>query len=115
MKIPGPDRGSCIEEFTTWMKENGAEIDGIEIAQFPGFEYGIKAEKNFAQGDLLLAVPRKVMLTTENVGDSLLGVFIMSTSVTGWTIITESVGYVTWETKMIDLKGCKSELLVFET
>ncbi|XP_023727954.1 actin-histidine N-methyltransferase isoform X3 [Cryptotermes secundus] len=72
MKIPISDRDTRIEEFINWMKENGAEIDGIKIAQFPGYGYGIKAEKNFAQGDLLIAVPRKVMLTTENVGDSLL-------------------------------------------
>jgi histone-lysine N-methyltransferase SETD3 len=73
MKIPLADRGAYIEEFTTWMKENGAEISGVKIDQFPGYEYGIKAEKNFVQGDLLIAVPRKLMLTTENAGDSLLG------------------------------------------
>jgi hypothetical protein len=77
MKIPVSDRDTCIEEFTNWMKENGAEIDGIKIAQFPDYGYGIKAEKNFAQGDMLIAVPRKVMLTTENVGDSLLGTFVV--------------------------------------
>ncbi|XP_069688824.1 actin-histidine N-methyltransferase [Periplaneta americana] len=73
MKIPVGDRSACIDEFIAWMKENGAEIDGLKIAQFPGYEYGIKAEKNFTQGDLLIAVPRKVMLTTETVGESLLG------------------------------------------
>jgi histone-lysine N-methyltransferase SETD3 len=77
MKILVADRGACIEEFTTWMKENGAEIDGIKITQFPGYEYGIKAERNVAQGDLLIAVPRKVMLTTENIEESLLGAFVM--------------------------------------
>lgn len=76
MKIPVSDRDTRIEEFIKWMKENGAEIDGIKIAQFPGYGYGIKAEKNFTQGDLLISVPRKVMLTTENVGDSLLGPLI---------------------------------------
>lgn len=76
MRILVADRGTRIEEFETWMKENGAEIDGIEIAQFPNYEYGIKANKNFSQGDLLIAVPRKVMLTAENVEGSLLGVFV---------------------------------------
>ncbi|GFG32224.1 hypothetical protein Cfor_02037 [Coptotermes formosanus] len=72
MKIPVADRRAYIEEFTTWMKVYGAEIDGVKISHFPGYGYGIEAEKNFAQGDLLLAVPRKVMLTTENIQDSLL-------------------------------------------
>jgi hypothetical protein len=115
MRIPVADRGTGIEEFITWMKENGAEIGSIEIAQFPGYDYGIKAEKNFAQGDLLIAVPRKVMLTTEIVGESLLGVFMISTLVPGWTVVTESVGYVTWEIKILDLKGYKSKLFAFET
>jgi hypothetical protein len=77
MKIPVSDRDTRIEEFVKWMKENGAEIDGIKIAQFSGYGYGNKAETNIAQGDLLIAVPRKVKLTTENVGDSLLGMFMV--------------------------------------
>jgi hypothetical protein len=77
MKIPVADRSAYIEEFTTWMKANGAEFDGVKITWFPGYGFGIEAEKNFAQGDLLIAVPRKVMLTTENIEDSLLGMFVM--------------------------------------
>jgi hypothetical protein len=77
MKIPVSSRDTRIEEFIKWMKENGAEIEGIKIAQFEGYGYGIKAEKNFSHGDLLIAVPRKLMLTTENVEDSLLGMFMV--------------------------------------
>jgi hypothetical protein len=77
MRIPVSDRGTRIEEFMTWMKENGAEMEGIQIAQFPGYGCGIKAETNFSQGDLLIAVPRKVMLTAENVEESLLVMFVV--------------------------------------
>ena len=77
MKIPVANRDAYFEEFTTWMKANGAEFDGVKIKLFEGYGYGIEAEKNFAQGDLLIAVPRKVMLTTENIEDSLLGMFLM--------------------------------------
>jgi hypothetical protein len=77
MKILGVDRSAYIEEFTTWMKANGAVIDGVKISHFPGYGYGIEAEKNFARGDLLIAVPRKVMLCTENIEDSLLGMLEM--------------------------------------
>jgi len=77
MKIPVADRNAYFEEFTTWMKANGAEINGVKITWFEEYGYGIEAEKNFAQGDLLIAVPRKVMLTTENIGDSLLGILFM--------------------------------------
>jgi len=77
MKIPVADRNAYFGEFTTWMKENGAEINGVKITRFEGYGHGIEAEKNFAQGDLLIAVPRKVMLTTENIEDSLLGIFLI--------------------------------------
>jgi len=73
MKIQVANRNAYFEEFTTWMKANGAEFDGVKIKWFEGYGYGIEAEKNFAQGDLLIAVPRKVMLTTENIEHSLLG------------------------------------------
>ena len=73
MKIPVADRSASLEEFTTWMKENGAEFDGIKIEHFPGFDYGLKADKNFTFGDVVIKVPRKVMLTTETIVDSLLG------------------------------------------
>jgi hypothetical protein len=76
MRIPVSNRATRIEEFMKWMKENGAEIERIKIAEFPGYGCGIKAEKKFLQGDLLITVPRKVMLTTENVEDSLLGMFV---------------------------------------
>lgn len=77
MKIPVADRNAYFEEFTTWMKANGAEINGVKIRWFEGYGHGIEAEKDFAQGDLLIAVPRKVMLTTENIENSLLGIFLM--------------------------------------
>ncbi|PSN34553.1 Histone-lysine N-methyltransferase setd3 [Blattella germanica] len=73
MKIPVADRSAKIEEFTTWMKENGSLIDGVKITPFPGYDYGLKAEKNFTLGDVLITVPRKVMLTTESIEESLLG------------------------------------------
>jgi len=77
MKIPVADRNAYFEEFTAWMKANGAEINDVKITWFKEYGYGIEAEKNFKQGDLLIAVPRKVMLTTENIQDSLLGIFLM--------------------------------------
>ncbi|KAJ9592062.1 hypothetical protein L9F63_001401 [Diploptera punctata] len=73
MKVPMTDRSTSLEEFITWMKENGAEFDGVKIEHFPGYDYGLKADKNFTVGDVLITVPRKVMLTTETISDSLLG------------------------------------------
>ena len=73
MKIPVADRSASLGDFTAWMKENGAEFEGITIEHFPGYDYGLKADKNFTLGDVLMTIPRKVMLTTETIADSLLG------------------------------------------
>lgn len=73
MKVTPSDRSSHFEQFMSWMQQNGAEVNGVKIAQFPGFEYGLQAEKDFEEGDLMIAVPRKLMLTTETVKDSVLG------------------------------------------
>ncbi|XP_067011373.2 actin-histidine N-methyltransferase [Anabrus simplex] len=73
MKVPLTDRSSHLEQFMSWMRQHGAEINGIKIGQFPAYEYGLQAEKDLEEGELMIAVPRKLMLTTETIADSVLG------------------------------------------
>ncbi|KAK9512653.1 hypothetical protein O3M35_001030 [Rhynocoris fuscipes] len=61
--LPKPERKVCT--ITDWMIENGAKIDGVEIGEFDGYEYGLKAVKDIKEGELLICVPRKLMMTTE--------------------------------------------------
>ncbi|KAG8226272.1 hypothetical protein J437_LFUL004829, partial [Ladona fulva] len=75
------DRSAHFEEFREWLIDNGAKIDGVKIAEFPGYEYGLMAEKDFDRGDLLLAIPRKLMLTVERAKSSVLGPLITSDAV----------------------------------
>lgn len=51
-------------------------ITGIEIAEFKGYELGLKATKDFKEGSLILTVPSKVMLTEKNAKESELASFI---------------------------------------
>lgn len=75
------ERSSYFEEFCDWLKDNGAKIDGVKIAEFPGYEYGLMAEKEFERGDLLLSIPRKLMLTVERAKESVLGSLLTSDAV----------------------------------
>lgn len=54
-----------VDKITVWMFKNDAKIDGVEIGEFDGYGYGLKAVKDIKEGDLLICVPRKLMMTTE--------------------------------------------------
>lgn len=51
-------------------------ISGVEIAEFEGYELGLKATKDFAEGSLILTIPSKVMMTEKNARESTLSEFI---------------------------------------
>ncbi|XP_075157532.1 actin-histidine N-methyltransferase-like [Haematobia irritans] len=55
-----------IDKFYQWVKENGIKYDGIEIAEFPGYDLGLKAKRDFNKNELLFGIPRKLVLCEEN-------------------------------------------------
>lgn len=65
-----PTRSSAIEEFLSWLRNNNVEFDGLSIAEYPGLDLGIQAEKDFKEGDIMIAVPRAAMLTVESIQQS---------------------------------------------
>nr|CAD7427011.1 unnamed protein product [Timema monikensis] len=73
MKVAVADRSAGFGDFISWMKSNGAEVDGVKIAHFSGYDYGLQAEKDFEEGELMIAVPRKLMMSADNAKDSVLG------------------------------------------
>lgn len=67
---------ATIRKFTKWVEENGAKFDGLSIEEFPGYELGIKAERDITEGSLVISVPRKLMMTLEAARKSVLGSLI---------------------------------------
>ncbi|CAB3255785.1 unnamed protein product [Arctia plantaginis] len=65
-----------VDKYLKWLTENEVPLDGIEIAEFEGYELGLKATKDFKEGALILTVPSKVMLTENNAKESELASFI---------------------------------------
>ncbi|XP_059484830.1 actin-histidine N-methyltransferase [Neocloeon triangulifer] len=76
MRVPVNDRSDAIPKFLEWLEKNEASFPGVSISSFDGFELGLKAEKDFEEGDLLMAIPRKIMLTLENARISELGALL---------------------------------------
>ncbi|CAD7086848.1 unnamed protein product [Hermetia illucens] len=59
------NRLATIETFCKWCEENGAQFEGVKIAEFPGYELGLEASKDFKQNDLVLTVPVKMIMSEE--------------------------------------------------
>lgn len=64
MKTESSQRSQVIEQFTNWLTENGARADGVSIAEFPGYDLGLKAEADFAENQLILEIPRALIFST---------------------------------------------------
>lgn len=71
MKTEPQKRILSKDEFVKWMKENNAEIDGFAIAEFPGYELGLKVEKAFEENELVMKIPRKVIFSMETAAPEL--------------------------------------------
>lgn len=67
---------ATIKKFTKWVNDNGANFEGLTIREYQGYELGLKTEKEISEGSLVIAVPRKLMLTTEAAKQSILGTLI---------------------------------------
>lgn len=71
VKNNNKSRLACIEKFVDWAKANGAEFDGIEIADFPNYELGLAATRDFKQGETFITIPRKMIMSLDNVSASI--------------------------------------------
>ncbi|XP_045773540.1 actin-histidine N-methyltransferase [Maniola jurtina] len=75
-KVGKSHRKLNLEKYVNWLDEHGAKFEGVEISEFDGYELGLKATKDFAEGSLILTVPTEVMMTEKNAAESELGAFI---------------------------------------
>lgn len=64
MKTESSKRSQGIEQFMNWLAENGARVEGVSIAEFPGYDLGMKAETDFVENQLILEIPRTLIFST---------------------------------------------------
>ncbi|RWS30473.1 histone-lysine N-methyltransferase setd3-like protein [Leptotrombidium deliense] len=61
-----PDREAHFDSFIDWCKNNGIDCSNIEVFKCDGDnEYGLKTRVDINENDLLLVIPRKLILSTE--------------------------------------------------
>ncbi|KAF7280983.1 hypothetical protein GWI33_005250 [Rhynchophorus ferrugineus] len=61
-----------VKNFTKWIQENGGELQGCSISSFAGYDVGLRVEQEIPQSSLVIAVPRKVMMSVETASNSIL-------------------------------------------
>ncbi|XP_031830479.1 SET domain containing 3 [Nomia melanderi] len=71
MKTESLKRSHGIGQFISWLKENEASFDGASVAEFPGYDLGLKAERNFLENELILSIPRELTFSIHNVAPEL--------------------------------------------
>lgn len=64
--------GDIVDNFSKWVLENGAQFNGCSINEFKGYDLGLKVNLDIPQSSLVIAVPRKIMLTVEKAKESIL-------------------------------------------
>ncbi|KAL7637676.1 UNVERIFIED_CONTAM: hypothetical protein RMT77_011285 [Armadillidium vulgare] len=74
--LPSYDREEQAESFLQWLKENDAEVDGVEICSFEQEGLGLKTTKALQEGDLVLSIPKKLVMSEETARKSYLGSLI---------------------------------------
>lgn len=63
----GRNRAYGIDNFLRWATQNGASFDGIQISRFHSYELGLVAARDFKEGELFVSVPRRMIMSMENV------------------------------------------------
>lgn len=70
------DRAEEWPPFLKWLKDNGVDHSLIAIEEFPGYGYGLKATADIKKDDLLLSIPRKIIMSVESARNSQMGPLI---------------------------------------
>ncbi|UKZ47468.1 hypothetical protein TrVGV298_001686 [Trichoderma virens] len=62
-----------------WLRESGAELDGLELAHFPAIGRGVRTLRCFKQGERILTIPSGCLWTVEHAyADAVLGPVLRS-------------------------------------
>ncbi|KAK7504177.1 hypothetical protein BaRGS_00004481 [Batillaria attramentaria] len=71
-RTPG-NREDAFPTFFEWLHNNGVDTSAVEIQMFPGYGHGLKAARDVKESELLLKIPRSLMLTVDSALKSPLG------------------------------------------
>lgn len=65
VKKASKSRKSSIDLLKKWVLEHEGKFDGVSISEFPGYELGLEATKPHKKDDLIIEIPKKVLMCDE--------------------------------------------------
>jgi len=71
-----PDRKAAIKPFNTWLQGLGAVINKVEIADFGKQGLGLLVTDDIEDGEQVIRIPRKAMMSVETAKSSSIGTLI---------------------------------------
>jgi len=71
-----PDRRNAMKPFIQWLHDLGAKTDGVEVADFGTQGLGLRVTKDLTEGEPVITLPQKAMMTTETARASSIGTLI---------------------------------------
>jgi len=71
-----PDRKNNMKPFTSWLQDLGAVIDGVEVADYGEQGLGLRVTKDLSEGQEVIKIPRKAMMSVETAKASSIGSLI---------------------------------------
>lgn len=66
----GKNRLATIDRFYEWAKSNGARFNGVHIQQFPQYELGLSATRDFKCGEHFAIIPKKMIFSLDNLSET---------------------------------------------
>merc|ERR1711971_1496541 len=60
-----PDRKNAVKPFTKWIEDLGGVVNGVEVTELPGQGLGLRATKDLKEGDEVMRIPVKAMMSVE--------------------------------------------------
>jgi len=71
-----PDRRAAIKPFTAWLSGLGAVINKVDIAEYGAQGLGLRVTDDIEEGDEVIKIPRKAMMSVETAKSSSIGTLI---------------------------------------
>lgn len=60
-------------ELEKWAKENGTEMKNVCIDEFNGYDYGLRASDYIEEGNVVVSIPKKLMISVDCIKGSPMG------------------------------------------
>lgn len=63
-----PERNAeTMNELTEWVKNKGGILNGVSISHFDDYDYGLKADLEIEKDDVIILIPRNIMMSLEDI------------------------------------------------